>query len=280
MPPSPRATPAAAPLLSDADFERIRRLIHARAGIHLGTGKHAMVVSRLGRRLRETGQAGFGAYLQGLEGGTGASAAAEWQAFVNALTTNLTAFFREPHHFELLAQDLRARAGRPLRIWCNAASTGEEAYSIAMTVADTLGTTADVSLLATDIDTRVLHTAQAAVYAADARGLDPERLRRHFLRGTGPNADAIRVLPALARRVTFRPFNLVGAAWNELGGPFDIVFCRNVMIYFDHETQRRVLERLHAVLRPGGLLYAGHSENFTDARSGFRLRGKTVYERT
>jgi chemotaxis protein methyltransferase CheR len=135
-------------------------------------------------------------------------------------------------------------------------------------------------VLASDIDTKVLATAQRAVYAADSRGLSPERLKRHFLRGTGANAGFIRVKPELARLVGFRPFNLMSASWSTLGGePFDIVFCRNVMIYFDAPTQRRVLERMHAAMRPGGLLYVGHSENFTDARSLFRLRGKTIYER-
>jgi chemotaxis protein methyltransferase CheR len=274
----------AAPDLSANDFERVRRLIHQRAGIHLAAGKQAMVVSRLGRRLRETGQRSFVDYLQWLESARGDVADAEWQAFVNALTTNLTAFFREPHHFDLLATDLRAMheraGGRPLRLWCSAASTGEEPYSIAMTVDEVLGAQAEASLLATDIDTRVLEQAQRGVYAADSRGLGPDRLRRHFLRGTGQNAGSIRVRPALARQVGFRPFNLVGDGWDRLGGPFDIVFCRNVMIYFDRPTQARVLQRLRDALRPGGLLFAGHSENFTDMHAGLRLRGKTVYVRT
>jgi chemotaxis protein methyltransferase CheR len=269
--------------LRPADFERIRKLIHQRAGISLHAGKQAMVYSRLSRRLRETGHSGFGAYLGWLESATGAAADAEWQEFVNCLTTNLTAFFREEHHFHALVEDLRARAplaqGRSMRIWCNAASTGEEPYSLAMTVVETLGVSAAVKLVCSDIDTKVLATAQRGVYTADARGLSPERLRRHFLRGTGANAGSIRVKPELARLVEFRPFNLMSPSWSALGEPFDLVFCRNVMIYFDNPTQRQVLERMHAVMRPGGLLYVGHSENFTDARDLFRLRGKTIYER-
>jgi chemotaxis protein methyltransferase CheR len=235
-----------------------------------------MVYSRLSRRLRETGHRSFADYLRALESGAGD---AEWQEFVNCLTTNLTAFFREEHHFEALVDDLCRRAGRPLRIWCNAASTGEEPYSLAMTVVETLGATAPVELVCSDIDTKVLATAQQGVYPADARGIDQERLRRHFLRGTGANGGAIRVKPEVARLVKFRPFNLTGASWAALGDPFDIVFCRNVMIYFDNATQRRVLERIHAVTKPDGLLYVGHSENFTDARDLFRLRGKTIYAR-
>jgi chemotaxis protein methyltransferase CheR len=263
-------------LLSKADFERIRTLIYQRAGISLHAGKQAMVYSRLSRRLRETGQRSFADYLQSLERG---GSETEWQEFVNCLTTNLTAFFREEHHFRCLDADLRARAGRPLRIWCNAASTGEEPYSLAMQVIETLGPGAGVRLVCSDIDTQVLATAQRGIYPADARGLSPERLRRHFMRGTGPNAGHIRVRPELAALIEFRLFNLMSPGWASLGEPFDIVFCRNVMIYFDAPTQRRVLERTHAAMKPGGLLYVGHSENFTDSRDLFRLRGKTVYER-
>jgi chemotaxis protein methyltransferase CheR len=265
--------------LSPADFTRVRQLIYQRAGISLHEGKQAMVYSRLSRRLRETGHRSFADYLGWLDRATGAQADAEWQEFVNCLTTNLTAFFREEHHFHALAHDLRTLGGRPVRIWCNAASTGEEPYSLAMTAVEALGPTAPVRVLASDIDTRVLDTARRGVYGADARGLDPERLRRHFLRGTGANAGSIRVRPELARLVEFRPFNLMNTSWSALGEPFDVIFCRNVMIYFDNPTQRRVLERMHAALRPGGLLYVGHSENFTDSRDLFRLRGKTIYER-
>jgi chemotaxis protein methyltransferase CheR len=269
--------------LTPGDFDRIRQLIYQRAGISLHEGKQAMVYSRLSRRLRETGRRSFAEYLQWLQQAGGAAAEAEWQEFVNCLTTNLTAFFREEHHFHALADDLRARAavlaGRPLRVWCNAASTGEEPYSLAMTAVEALGASAPVRLLCTDIDTRVLETARRGVYEAGARGLSPERLKRHFLRGTGHNAGHIRVKPELARMIEFRPFNLMSSSWASLGDPFDFVFCRNVMIYFDAATQRAVLERTHAVMRPGGLLYVGHSENFTDSRDLFHLRGKTIYER-
>ena len=265
---------------SAADYEQVRTLIYQRAGISLNAGKQAMVYSRLSRRLRETGHANFGHYLAWLQqgGGGAAEAEAEWQEFVNCLTTNLTAFFREDHHFSELADDLRARAGRSLRIWCSAASTGEEPYSIAMTVAETLGPQATVRIVASDIDTKVLATAGRGVYDANARGLSAERLRRHFLRGTGANAGHVRIRPELARWVEYRSFNLMSASW-ALGEPFDIIFCRNVMIYFDAATQRKVLQRMHGVLRPDGLLYVGHSENFNDARDLFHLRGKTIYQR-
>ncbi|MBI5271646.1 MAG: methyltransferase domain-containing protein [Burkholderiales bacterium] len=260
-----------------ADFERVRKLIYQRAGISLHDGKRAMVYSRLSRRLRETGHRSFRDYLQWLESAAGPAGDKEWQEFVNCLTTNLTSFFREEHHFHALADVLRGFGNRAPRIWCNAASTGEEPYSIAMVLAEALGDHG-ARLLATDIDTKVLATAQRGVYPADSRGLSAERLKRHFMRGTGANAGFIRVKPELARMIDFRPFNLMSTAWS-LGEPFDMVFCRNVMIYFDHATQRRVLERIHGVMKPGGLLFVGHSENFTDARDLFLLQGKTIYKR-
>jgi chemotaxis protein methyltransferase CheR len=263
---------------SAADFDRVRELIYQRAGISLHAGKQAMVYSRLSRRLRDTTHRSFSAYLQWLQANTGPAGEAEWQEFINCLTTNLTSFFREDHHFHALVDDLKARAGKPLRIWCSAASTGEEPYSIAMTVVEALGNNAPVRIVASDIDTKVLATAQRGVYDVDSRGLSPERLQRHFLRGKGGNAGFIRVKPELAKLIEFRPFNLMSRGWS-LGEPFDIIFCRNVMIYFDNPTQRQVLQQMHAVLKPQGLLYVGHSENFTDARDLIHLRGKTIYQK-
>lgn len=260
---------------SSADFDRVRQLIYQHAGISLHAGKQAMVYSRLSRRLRETSQRTFSQYLQSLEGLPPSHA--EWQEFVNCLTTNLTSFFREEHHFQMLAAELKARAGQSVRIWCNAASTGEEPYSLAMTCLENVPA-GSVKIMASDIDTKVLATAGRGVYNADARGLSPERLRAHFLRGKGANSGSIRVKPELARMIEFRTHNLMEARW-QLGEPFDIVFCRNVMIYFDAPTQRKVLERIHGVMKPKSLLFVGHSENFTESKDLFRLRGKTVYER-
>ncbi len=261
-----------------ADYERVRHLIHAHAGISLNGAKQAMVYSRLSRRLRQTGHTSFASYLQSLEDGSRAAGAPEWQCFVNALTTNLTSFFREAHHFQALARDLTLRPRQPLRVWCNAASTGEEPYSIAMTLRDALGSPPRISLLATDIDTQVLATARRGVYPAAPPGLPPERMHRHFLRGKGVNSGLIRVKPELADGIEFRAHNLADARW-ALGAPFDIVFCRNVLIYFDTPTQHAVLERMHRAMKPGGRLYVGHSESFSDAPHLFRLCGKTIYER-
>ncbi len=261
-----------------ADFERVRQLIFQKAGISLHAGKQAMVYSRLSRRLRDLGHGSFASYLQWLENARGREAEIEWQEFINCLTTNLTSFFREGHHFPVLADVLAARKSRPTRIWCNAASTGEEPYSLAMTVIDTLGADANVAIFCSDIDTKVLTTAGRGVYPAESRGLSPELLKRHFLRGSGANAGSIRVKPELRKLVSFHSFNLMDARWS-LGEPFDIVFCRNVMIYFDAPTQRSVLEKMHAAMAPKARLFAGHSENFSDSKDLFVLHGKTVYDR-
>jgi chemotaxis protein methyltransferase CheR len=147
-----------------------------------------------------------------------------------------------------------------------------------MTVVEAMGSKPDAKIVASDIDTKVLATAARGVYPADARGLSPERLRRHCMRGTGDNAGFMRIKPEVAKLVEFRPLNLMDERWS-LGDAFDIVFCRNVMIYFDNATQRRVLTRIHSVMKPDGLLFVGHSENFTEMKDQFRLRGKTVYQR-
>lgn len=261
---------------TDADFSRVQALIYQRAGINLHEGKHAMVYSRLSRRLRETGHTSFHDYLGWLETHDGT----EWQEFVNALTTNLTAFFREQHHFEILASHLRAKpAGSPWRVWCSAASTGEEPYSIVMTALETLGANAPFKLVASDIDSRVLATAAQGVYRLEAlKGLTPAHLQRFFLRGKGGNSGLVRVKPELVKLIEFISVNLIRDDW-PFREPFDVVFCRNVMIYFDAPTQRRVLERIHRVLKPGGMLFVGHAENFSESRDLFTLRGKTVYER-
>ena len=279
----PAAPPTAGPVeqgrefaWTDADFSRVQKLIYQRAGINLHDGKHAMVYSRLSRRLRETGYTSFHDYLGWLEKQDGP----EWQEFINALTTNLTAFFREQHHFDILSSLLRSKpAGTPWRIWCNAASTGEEPYSIVITALEALGANAPVKLTASDIDSRVLATAAQGVYRLDnVKGLSTERLQRFFLRGKGANAGLLRAKPELTKAIDFISVNLIRDDW-PFREPFDVVFCRNVMIYFDAPTQRAVLERIHRVLKPGGMLFLGHAENFSESRDLFTLRGKTVYER-
>lgn len=261
---------------TNADFARVQGLIYKRAGISLHDGKHAMVYSRLSRRLRETGHDSFNGYLSWLESNDGP----EWQEFVNALTTNLTAFFREQHHFEIFASHLRSKpSGTSWKVWCNAASTGEEPYSIVMTACEALGNNPPFKLIASDIDSKVLATAGNGVYRIDSmKGMSQERLQRFFLKGKASNAGMVRVKPELRRLIDFMSVNLIRDDW-PFKEPFDVVFCRNVMIYFDAATQRRVLEKIHRVLKPGGLLFVGHAENFSESKDLFVLRGKTVYER-
>jgi len=262
---------------TSADFSRVQALIYKHAGISLHDGKHAMVYSRLSRRLRETGHESFDEYLTWLEKQGDAQ---EWQEFVNALTTNLTSFFREQHHFDILAQHLKSKpASTTWRVWCNAASTGEEPYSIVLTAQEALGVNANFKLTASDIDSKVLNTASNGVYRMEnVKNLSQERLHKFFMRGKASNAGMVRVKPELRRMIDFMQVNLIRDDW-PFKEPFDIVFCRNVMIYFDAATQRKVLERIHRVMKPGGLLFVGHAENFSESRDLFILRGKTVYER-
>jgi chemotaxis protein methyltransferase CheR len=257
------------------DFDRVRALIYRQAGISLSESKQEMVYSRLARRLRAKGLNSFVEYLDRLESGRDND---EWVAFTNALTTNLTSFFREAHHFPVLAEHVK-KTKAPLTIWCSASSTGEEPYSIAMTVCEAFGTlTPPVSIVATDIDTNVLETAANGVYPLErVEKMSQDRLKRFFQRGTGERSGLVRVRSELRQMITFKPLNLLAASW-PVSGPFDVIFCRNVMIYFDKPTQGKILARFAPLMKPDGLLFAGHSENFLYATDAFKLRGKTVYE--
>ncbi|WP_228893364.1 CheR family methyltransferase [Pseudoduganella aquatica] len=256
------------------DFERVRGLIYKRAGISLADSKQEMVYSRLARRLRATGISSFMKYLDDLEAGRLGD---EWESFTNALTTNLTSFFREAHHFPLLAEHVKNK--RDLTIWCSAASTGEEPYSIAMTLCEAFNTlTPPATIIATDIDTNVLAAGANGVYTMDRLDkMSPERQRRFFLKGKGDKEGMVRVRPELRNMITFKQLNLLGDQW-PVTGPFDVIFCRNVMIYFDKATQRKILSRFVPLMKPDALLFAGHSENFLYVSDSLKLRGKTVYE--
>ena len=266
---------------ADRDFRRVCELIHQRAGIALAPAKRDMVYGRLSRRLRALGLRSFQAYLDLLERDGGE----EWQAFTNALTTNLTSFFREPHHFDKLREELQRRAAQvvstqPLLLWSCAASTGEEPYSMAITACEAFGTLKPpVRIVATDVDTQVLATASRGVYAIDrVSGMEPDLRRRYFQRGTGPNEGQCRVNPALRELIDFRPLNLLASRY-DVGGPFTALFCRNVMIYFDKPTQRDILGRLVQHLADDGLLYTGHSENYLHASDLIQPCGRTLYRR-
>lgn len=259
------------------DFDQVRKLIYAHAGISLAPIKQDMVYSRLARRLRALNLSNFQDYLHYLQSGNNE---AEWETFVNSLTTNLTSFFREAHHFDILQKHLQSLPHRPLRIWCSAASTGEEPYSLAMTACEAFDSlTPPVEIIASDIDTNVLATAQKGVYPMDrVSKLDPAYLRRFFLKGSGAQEGFVRVRPELQKLLTFTRINLLDAKL-AVQGPYDALFCRNVMIYFDKQTQYAILKKFVPLLRDEGLLFAGHSESFLHAADLFHSLGRTVYER-
>jgi chemotaxis protein methyltransferase CheR len=255
-----------------ADFEAVRRMLHQLTGIRLAESKDSMVYSRLARRIRALDLTSFQMYLEYLQ-----RHGSETEQFINALTTNLTSFFREPHHFEILAQYLTAHP-QTKTIWCAASSTGEEPYSIAMVVAETFGRfDVPVKVIASDIDSQVLQKAKAGVYEASRiAGMSQQRCQQFFYRGKGSKEGMVKVVPELQQMVQFRQLNLLDANW-DLRGPFDIIFCRNVMIYFDKSTQLTILERMVKLLPPHGLYIAGHSENFTSASHLVKPAGHTTY---
>lgn len=260
-----------------ADFECIRKLIYNHAGIALAPTKIDMVYSRLARRLRANGDRSFAQYLTRLKSGD----EREWETFVNSLTTNLTSFFREVHHFDILAHHVeKLRDRRLLRIWCSASSTGEEPYSIAMTLVEVFGSfTPPVTIIASDLDTNVLAHAERGVYGAERIDKLPrERVQRFFLKGTGSQEGQVRVRPELQKLINWKRINLLDACW-PVQGLFDAIFCRNVMIYFDKPTQHGVLKKMMPLLREDGLFFAGHSESFMHAADLLRPLGRTVYER-
>ncbi|PHM40301.1 chemotaxis methyltransferase CheR [Xenorhabdus mauleonii] len=261
--------------LSDAQFERICQFIYQRAGIVLAKNKREMVYNRLVRRLRVLGLDNFGQYLSILEHDIHSE---EWELFINSLTTNLTAFFREAHHFPILAAHASRKNGGTYRVWSAAASTGEEPYSIAMTLCDSLGHRSNrIKIIGSDIDTSVLEKARQGVYRLEElQTLSESQKKKYFFKGVGLFEGYARVRPVLADLVSFQHLNLLDSDW-ALDEKFDAIFCRNVMIYFDKKTQERILRRFVNFLKPDGLLFAGHSENVTQISREFYLQGQTVY---
>ena len=266
-------TPAA---LSAGDFARFQRFILDAAGITLSASKKALVSGRLAKRLAHHGIASYGRYLDLLDSGEDA---AEVQTAVDLLTTNETYFFREPKHFELLREQARRALDerRTLRVWSAASSSGEEAYSIAMVLDDVLGS-APWEVLGTDISSRVLRRARAGHYPEErTRHIPPAYLKRYCLRGIGEQQGTLLVTRELRQRVRFAPLNL-----NEplpRLGPFDLVFLRNVMIYFSAETKREVVARVIGPLAPGGLLCIGHSETLNDISQAVQQVAPSIYRK-
>jgi chemotaxis protein methyltransferase CheR len=261
-------------LFSSRDFEEVRKMIYDHAGIALNDAKEDMVYSRLARRLRATGKRSFQEYLALIRSGD----AAEWEAFVNSLTTNLTDFFREAHHFHILKDFLKTRRDRPITIWSSASSTGEEPYSIGITALEAMGASAPVEILASDLDTNVLKKAAEGVYPIERLAkLSPDQQRQFFLKGTGDNAGMARAKPELRAMLNCFQLNLLDPVWS-IRQPLDAIFCRNVMIYFDKPTQYSILKKMKPLLKPDGLLFVGHSEALYHASDLFKLRGQTVYQ--
>ena len=260
---------------TDADFNRVKTIIYRKAGIHLADSKRQLVYSRLARRLRVLGIESFGAYLDYLD-----ATPQELQEFVNALTTNLTAFFREEHHFSVLANFIaNHRHNKPCRIWCTASSTGEEPYSIAMTLVQAYGSySPPVEIIASDIDSQVLRSAADGIYPLNRiQSLSQQQKKQFFLRGKGRTSGNAKVVEPLRQLIDFRQINLLDKNW-PISGKFDVIFCRNVMIYFDKPTQLKLLERMVNLLKPDGLYIAGHSESFSHASHLVSLVGKTTYQ--
>jgi chemotaxis protein methyltransferase CheR len=266
---------------SDAEFAFVRELVEQHAAIKLPDTKRQMVYGRLVRRLRELRLGSFAEYVALLRDDAGGP---EFVNLINAVTTNLTSFFREKHHFDVLREKVipefvtRNSAKRSLRIWSAGCSTGEEPYSIAMTVLDCLPAGWDFKILATDIDTKVLATASAGVYGEDRiRSLPDTLKRRGFLRGRGESSDKVRVRPEFQQPISFKQLNLM-EAW-PMRGQFDFIFCRNVVIYFDKPTQQRLFDRFADQLVDDGYVFLGHSETMHNLTTRFRLLGQTVYQK-
>lgn len=263
--------------LSQGDFEYAARLLQGRAGIVLGEHKQEMAGRTLALRAHQVGHDSVREYLDDLARNPQSP---EWEVFVNSFTINHTAFFREQHHFEILARFVRARR-KPISVWCCAASTGEEPYTIAITLRESVPQPdVGVSIWATDIDTSAIQKAREGVYSSErVKPVSDDYLRKYFQRGTGRRAGLVRVKDNLRNMIEFGVFNLLQKDWPPPGS-FDAIFCRNTMIYFDKDTQVKVLERFAPTLKTGGLLFAGHSENFTYLTDAFRLQGQTVYVKT
>ncbi|HAC34327.1 MAG TPA: chemotaxis protein CheR [Gammaproteobacteria bacterium] len=263
---------------SHADFNHLRLLVKETTGINLTEGKYNMVYGRISRRLRALKLSTFREYRSLLE----APQSNELPELTNAITTNLTSFFREQHHFDRLQQQVLSEVmawhelDRRLRVWSAGCSTGEEPYSLAMVMAETIPQQwGDVKLLATDLDTRVVAHASAGRYEQHrVEGIGRQRLSRWMQEDGSGHVD---MAPALRSMITFKPLNLLHQ-W-PMRGPFDVIFCRNVVIYFDKPTQRELFNRFADILTPGGYLFIGHSETLFKVCDRFESLGNTVYRK-
>lgn len=265
-------------LLTDDEFKQIVTMVYKACGIVLGEHKREMVYSRLARRVRKLGFDSFSLYLNYLD----SHKEEEFSHFINSITTNLTSFFRENHHFEFLTDTIipelikKNQKTKRVRIWSAGCSTGEEPYSIAMTLTGLFPSNWDVKVLATDLDSNVLQKASAGEYSASSvTGLDKSHLESFFLRSK--SADIYKVKDQLKSRIHFKRLNLL-QEW-PMKGPFDLIFCRNVVIYFDKPTKENLFERYADILAPDGYLFLGHSESMGKDQKRFKSLGKTMYRK-
>ncbi len=264
---------------SDKDFRFLASLAHQKTGIQLQDNKRDMVYARLVRRLRALGLSSFAEYCEFLRDKSGED---EIGQLVNAITTNLTGFFREVHHFEHLKNEvlqplIKNSGQRKLRMWSAACSSGMEPYSMAMTLKEAIPDVAnwDAKILATDIDSNMLNVGKEGEYSQDVLQKTPSVYHRFFSNASKPGT--VRVEESVKKLIAFRQLNLL-ESW-PMKGQFDVVFCRNVVIYFDKPTKEVLFERIANILKPDGWLYIGHSENLHNISNRFKLLGRTIYQR-
>ena len=266
--------------LTDKEFEQFQSLIYQQVGIKLDTQKKTMLVSRLGKRLRHLKLVSFQAYFDCVNGKEGEE---ELTQLLDLVSTNKTDFFREPVHFDFLREQVipKVEATRTLRIWSSASSSGEEAYTIAMTLCDAIPGRSgwNIKILASDISTRVLAKAASGIYEEERVATVPKDfVRRYFLRGKGEQANKVKVRPYLREMVTFRRINLMDPTF-PIKKSLDVIFCRNVMIYFDRETQASLIGKFYRYLSPGGYLFIGHSESLQWIEHQFTYVKPTIYQK-
>ncbi|MBA3968037.1 MAG: protein-glutamate O-methyltransferase [Nitrospirales bacterium] len=266
--------------LTDKEFELFKHLIYQQVGITLDVPKKTLLVSRLGKRLRELNLSSYQAYYDCVSGKGGED---ELMKLLDLVSTNKTDFFREPGHFDFLRDQIlpEVKSTRTLRIWSSASSSGEEPYTIAMTLSDAIVDIKrwDIKILASDISTRVLAKAASGIYEEERVSQLPKDLvQRHFLCGKGAQAGKLQVRPQIAGLVAFRRINLMDPTF-PIRSPLDVIFCRNVMIYFDRPTQGRLMEKFFRYLRPGGYLFIGHSESLQWIDHQFTYLRPTIYQK-
>jgi len=266
--------------LDDKTFKQFVELIYDRAGISLGPHKRALVSSRLGKRMRKLGITHYSDYYDYIRDDPGNNELVE---LLDAISTNVTHFYREPRHFEVLSQIIKRWEGQgqsSFRIWCAAASTGEEPYTLAITLSESLQSIWDAKILATDISQNVLKIAKNGRYEQERIDKIPRQmLTRYFQRYKDKDEVIYQVKDSLKRMITFTWLNLSSPPF-PMRGPLDVVFCRNVMIYFDNDVRRRLLQEIYRLLKPGGYLMVGHSESLSGMLSNFKSVEPSVYVKT